>query len=52
MKKICYIYTSKNENLYFRIGKHTYVILDRDKDEIGSQNNYATKILFEVDKKK
>ena len=52
MKKICYIYTSKNNNLYFTIGKHSYVILDRDRTEIGSQNNYATKILFEVDKKK
>ena len=52
MKKICYIYTSKNNNLYFRIGKHTYVVVDRDKSEIGNQNNYATKILFEVDDKK
>ena len=52
MKKVDYVYTSKNKNLYFRIGKRTYVILDRDKTEIGSQNNYATKILFEVDKKK
>lgn len=50
MKKICYIYKSKNDNLYFTIGKKTYVILDRDKTEIGNQGNFATKVLFIVDK--
>ena len=51
MKKVAYVYKTKNGNDIFKIANETYIIIARDKHEIGSQGNYAKKILLKVENK-
>ena len=47
-KKVAFVNLSKKGNEFFKIGKKTYVVMDRPKDEIGNNGNFATKILIEI----
>ena len=51
MKKIAYVYKTKKGNDIFKIGNDTYVIINRDKTEIGGQGNYAEKVLLKIEEK-
>lgn len=50
-KKVAYVYESKKGNLVFNIGDKTYIIIDRNPQEIGQNDkgkiSYAKKILLE-----
>jgi len=49
MKNTIYVYETKKGNECFQIGKKTYVIIKRPADEIGSNNNYAKKLIIPID---
>lgn len=51
-QKVSYVYYTNNNNLKFRIGRTSYIIVDREKSEIGRSVNgkisYAPKTLLKI----